>query len=156
MASTSAATPTVSDRQQSVPTAAGTPVQRSFRGVIRDSYEEEGGRIVTALAADLDSTGLSDKEIEERTGVGAAQLSRIRNGQAHPPGALLAWAIEQSRHMPARVLVAICAAGEGEFKPRPPPSVEDRYAATYEVLGEMGIDEVVLARVARKLGMVKP
>ena len=156
MAPTCASTPTVSDTQRDVPHVAGAPTQRSFRGVIRESYEDEGARIVDALAADLDSTGLSDKEIEERTGVGAAQLSRIRSRQAHPPGALLAWAIENSRHRPARTLVAVCAAGEGEFNPRPPPSVEDRHAATLDVLHEMGIAEVVAAKVARRLGMVKP
>ena len=156
MASTHTLSPTVSDQQRDVPTAAGTPAQRSFRGVIRESYEDEGSRIVSALAEDLESTGLSDKEIEERTGVGAAQLSRIRNGQAHPPGALLAWAIEQSRHRPAHVVVAVCAVAEGTFTPKPPPSVEERHAATLDVLHEMGIGDVVVAKVARKLGVVKP
>jgi transcriptional regulator with XRE-family HTH domain len=147
---------TGSMRQCDVPNAAGAPVQRSFRGVIRATCEGEGSRIVAGLMEDLDSTGYSDEEIAERTPVGAAQLSRIRTGQAHPPGALIAWAIEQSRHRPPHVVVAICAVAEGEFKPRPPPSVEERHAATLDVLHEMGIGEVVVERVARKLGAVKP
>jgi transcriptional regulator with XRE-family HTH domain len=156
MASTCAATPTVSNSQRLPTNAEGPPVQRSFRGVLRDSHEEEGGRIVAALFDDVDSTGFSDDELEERTGVAAAQLSRIRHGQAHAPGKLLAWAIEQSRYRPPRVVVAICAAAEGEFRPKPPPSVEERHAATLDVLHEMGIGEVVVERVARKLGAVKP
>jgi transcriptional regulator with XRE-family HTH domain len=156
MTSTSAAKPTVSDTQRAMTTDAGPPVQRSFRGVIRENYEEEGALIIAALAKDLESTGYSDAEIEERTTVAAAQLSRIRSGQAHPPGKLLAWAIEQSRIRPPAVVVAICAAAEGEFKPKPPPSVEERHAATLDVLHDMGIVEVVREKVARKLGAVKP
>lgn len=156
MASTSASDPTVRNSQQTTTNAVGSPVQRSFRGVIRESYEDEGARIVQALVADLESTGLSDKEIEERTGVGAAQLSRIRNGQAHPPGALLAWAIEQSRHTPARTLTAVCAAGEGTFTPKPPPDPAEWLAAYREVLAEMDILDRVHAKAARKLGTVKP
>jgi transcriptional regulator with XRE-family HTH domain len=155
MAPTSAPTPTVSDRQKSA-TVTESPVQRSFRGVIRESYEDEGGRILAALISDLESMHLSDEEIEDRTGVASAQLSRIRHGQAHPPARLLAWAIEQSRNRPPAVVVAMCAVAEGEFKPRPPPSVEERHAATLDVLEEMGIREVVVERVAKRLGVVKP
>jgi transcriptional regulator with XRE-family HTH domain len=155
MASSHAPTSTVSDRQKST-TVAESPVQRSFRGVIRESYEDEGGRILSALIADLDSTNLSDEEIEERTGVASAQLSRIRHGQAHPPAKLVAWAIEQSRNRPPAVVVAVCAVADGEFRPKPPPSVEERHAATLDVLHEMGIGEVVVERVAKRLGVVKP
>jgi hypothetical protein len=156
MTHSSTSTPTGSMRQRDVPNAAGTPEQRSFRGVIRATCEDEGSRIVAGLMEDIDSTGFSDEEIAERTPVGAAQLSRIRTRQAHPPGALIAWAIENSRHRPPHVVVAINDCAGGEFKPRPPPSVEDRHAATLDVLHEMGIGEVVVERVARKLGVVKP
>lgn len=145
---------TVSDSQQSVPHADEPPVQRSLRGVIRGDYADQGAHLIAALAADLDSTGFCDEELEARTGIAAAQLSRIRHGQAHPPGKLIAWAIDQSRHRPPRIVAAICAAGEGEFKPKPPPSVEERHTATLDVLHEMGIDEVVREKVARKLGVV--
>lgn len=156
MPSTSASASTVRDSQEALPTAAGRPQQRSFRGVIRESYEDEGARVLAALCADIDSTHLSDDEIEERTGVAAAQLSRIRHGQAHPPAKLLTWAIEQSRNRPPAVVVAMCSVAEGEFKPKPPPSVEERHAATLAVLEEMGIREVVVAKVTARLGMVKP
>lgn len=156
MASIPASRPIVSDRQDSLTNAAGAPVQRSFRGVIRESHEDEGLRIVAALFDDIDSTGFSDDEIEDRTGVAAAQLSRIRHGQAHAPGKLIAWAIEQSRIRPPRVVAAVCAAAEGEFRPKPPPSVEERHAAVLDVLHDMGIGEVVLGKVARKLGTVQP
>jgi hypothetical protein len=146
---------TGSIRQRDVPNAAGAPEQRSFRGVIRATCEEEGARIVAGLMEDLDSTGFSDEEIAERTPVGAAQLSRIRTGQAHPPGALVAWGIENSRHRPPRVVVAINGCAGGEFKPKPPPSVEDRHAATLDVLHDMGIGDVVVAKVAQKLGVTR-
>jgi hypothetical protein len=157
MTSTCASNSTGSDRQGSMPNAEGAPVQRGMRGVIRlATYEEEGSSIVRAVMEDVDSTGYSDEVLEERIGVGAAQLSRIRSGQAHVPGKLMAWAIENSRHRPARTLVAVCAAGEGEFKPKPPPSVEERHAATLDVLEEMGIGGVVREKVAKLLGVVKP
>lgn len=156
MAYSSAPTSTVSNRQNGLPVQETGPTQRSFRGVIRESYEDEGGRILAALVEDLDSTHLTDEEIEERTGVGAAQLSRIRHAVAHPPTKLLAWAIEQSRNRPPAVVVAVCAVAEGTFTPRPPPSVEERHATTLDVLHEMGIEEVVRDRVAKRLGVVKP
>jgi transcriptional regulator with XRE-family HTH domain len=156
MPSTSATTSTVSNRQDSLPTAAGAPSQRSFRGVIRESYEDEGARILAALCADLDSTRLSDEEIEERTGVAAAQLSRIRHGQAHPPPRLMAWAIEQSRHTPPRTLVAVCSAGEGTFQPKPPPDPAAWFEAYREVLSEMDILDRVHEKAAKRLGVVKP
>lgn len=156
MTQNSAAMSTVSVRQAETTTAAGPPVQRSFRGVIRETYEEQGAHLLAALFSDLESTRLSDDEIEDRTGVAAAQLSRIRHGQAHPPLKLIAWGIEQTRNRPPAFAVATCAAAEGEFKPKPPPSVEERHAATVDVLHEMGIDEVVRERVAKRLGMVKP
>ena len=156
MPSNAASSPTVSVRQGETTNAAGTPVQRTFRGVIRESYEEEGARILAALCSDLDSMHLSDEQIEERTGVAAAQLSRIRHGQAHPPARLLSWAIEQSRNRPPAVVAAMCSVADGEFKPKPPPSIEERHAATIDVLHEMGIAEVVAEKVAKRLGMVKP
>lgn len=156
MASIPGRSPTVSDSQTPLTNAAGTPIQRAFRGVIRESYEEEGGRIVAAVIEDLDSTGLSDIEIQERTGVASAQLSRIRSGSAHPPGSLIAWAIEQSRHNPPRTLVAICAAGEGTFTPKPPPDPAEWYAAYREVLSEMDILDRVHEKAARRLGVVRP
>lgn len=131
-------------------------MQRSLRGVIRDRYEEEGEQIIDALMEDLDSTGRPDEDIADRAGVERAQLARIRQHKMHPPGRLIAWAIDNSRHQPPQVVVAICAAAEGEFKPKPPPSVEDRHAATLDVLHEMGIAEVVRDRVARRLGVTKP
>jgi transcriptional regulator with XRE-family HTH domain len=156
MPSTHARNETVSDSQPKATIAVGAMQQRSFRGVIRESYEEEGARVLAALCSDIESTGLSDDEIEERTGVAAAQLSRIRHGAAHPPAKLLTWAIEQSRIRPAAVVVAICSVADGEFRPKPPPSVEERHAATVDVLREMGIHEVVRERVSKRLGMVKP
>lgn len=156
MASTPAPEPTGTNRQQSTPTVAGVPVQRSFRGVLRQSYEIEGESIVSALLEDLDSTGLPDDEIADRVQMEKAQLSRIRHKQAHPPGKLIAWGIEQSRHRPPRVVVAVCATADGEYRPKPPPSVEERHAATLDVLHEMGIGDVVVERVARRLGVVKP
>lgn len=156
MASTSAPEPTGTNRQQSTPTVAGLPVQRSFRGVLRQSYEIEGESIVSALLEDLDSTGLPDDEIADRVQMEKAQLSRIRHKQAHPPGKLIAWGIEQSRHRPPRVVAAVCATADGEYRPKPPPSVEERHAATLDVLHEMGIGDVVVERVARRLGVVKP
>jgi hypothetical protein len=144
-------------RQRDVPNAVGAPVQRCFRGVIRAAtYEEDGANIVSAVMEDVDSTGYSDERIAELTSVGAAQLSRIRSGQAHVPGSLMAWAIENSRHRPARTLVAVCAAGEGEFKPKPPPSVEERHEAYLAELHDMGLDDVLREKVARRLGVVKP
>ncbi len=151
MASNAASTPTVSDGQH-VPTVAERPAQRSFRGVLRNGYEEEGEHLTDALFEDLDSTGLSDEEIEDRTEVAAAQLSRIRQHKAHAPGKLITWAIENSRHRPAHYLVAVCASAEGTFTPRPPPSVEERHEATLQVLHDMGIGEVVAAKVAALLG----
>jgi hypothetical protein len=156
MAPTFASESTGTNRQLSTPHVAGAAVQRSFRGVLRQTYEVEGDAIVDALMADLDSTGLPDDEIADRVQMEKAQLSRIRHRQAHPPGKLIAWGIEQSRHRPPRVVVAVCATAEGEYRPKPPPSVEDRHAATLDVLHEMGINDVVLARVAAKLGVVKP
>jgi hypothetical protein len=160
MPQTSVTKSTDTDRQQSVTHGEGArmnePIQRSLRGVIREQYEEEGDLIVSALFEDLDSTHIGDEGIADKTGVEKAQLSRIRQGKAHPPGRLIVWAIDNTRHQPARVVVAVCAAAEGEFKPKPPPSVEDRHAATLDVLHEMGIGEVVTAKVQRKLGMVKP
>lgn len=156
MTTSSIANPTDTDRQHPAPTVVGPPVQRSFRGVVRQPYEEEGARIVEALCGDLDSTGITDDEIAERTCVEKAQLSRIRHAQAHPPGRLIAWAIDQSRHRPPLVVAAVCAAAEGEFKAKPPPSVEERHAATLDVLHDMGIHDVVREKVARRLGVVKP
>lgn len=143
---------TVTDRHNSVPHGEEPPVQRSFRGILRKSHEEEGDRLRRALEVDLSSTRFSDEELEERTGVARAQLSRIRSGQAHPPWPLVVWAIDNSLVKPPAVVTAICGVAEGEFKPRPPPSVEDRHQATLDVLHEMGIDGVVLERVVRKLG----
>jgi hypothetical protein len=158
MASSFASRSTDSDRPRSLSTGEGAPrpVQRSLRGVIGAQYEDEGDFIVDALMEDLDSTGLSDDELGERTGVEKAQLSRVRQHKAHAPGKLIAWAIDNSRHQPARVVAAVCAAAEGEFRPKPPPSVEDRHAATLDVLHDMGIVDVVREKVARRLGMVKP
>lgn len=154
MLQTHTPSPTVTDRQGSTTHGEGVPVQRAFRGVIRAAtYEDEGAAIVAAVMEDIASTGYSDDAIEEKTGVAAAQLSRIRSGQAHVPGKLMAWAIEQSRHRPARTLVAVCAAGEGEFKAKPPPSVEERHAVTLDVLHDMGIHEVVREKVAQRLGV---
>jgi hypothetical protein len=146
---------TVSDRQAATTNAAGAPVQRSMRGILRQGVEEEAEEIRLALNRDLDSTGYSDRQIEEKQGTGAAQLSRIRNGQAHAPWDLVVWTIENTRLQPPAVLVALCRAGEGEFKPKPPPSVEERHAATLDVLHEMGISEVVVSKVARKLGVTR-
>ena len=149
--------PTSSDRQHLTPNAEGpAPVQRRLRGVIGESYEDAGDYMHAALWEDLDSTGYSDDDLADRTGVGSAQLSRIRTGQAHPPRKLIAWAIDNSRHRPSRYVVAVCTVAEGEFKPKPPPSVEERHAATLDVLHEMGIEEVVRERVAKLLGVVKP
>jgi transcriptional regulator with XRE-family HTH domain len=156
MALNAALRPTDNESQQATSHVEGRPVQRSFRGVIRGDYEDEGAAIIAALCDDLDSTGLADDEIADRTGIDKAQLSRIRRAQAHPPGRLIAWAIDQSRHRPPRFVVATCAAAEGEFKPRPPPSVEDRHAATLDVLHDMGIDEVVASKVAQRLGVTRP
>lgn len=155
MASSFAPESTGTDSQRVTPTGAGSPTQRSFRGVLRQTYEVEGDAIVAALLADLDSTGLTDDEISDRVQMEKAQLSRIRHRQAHAPGKIIAWAIEQSRLRPPSVVAAVCATAEGEFRPRPPPSVEDRHAATLDVLHDMGIDEVVRERVAKRLG-VKP
>jgi transcriptional regulator with XRE-family HTH domain len=155
IAQSSARLSTVSDRQQSVPHVEGAPTQRSFRGVLRREHEEEGDHLREALDADLDSTRLSDEEIEERTGVARAQLSRIRNGQAHAPWPLVVWAVDNSRLQPPAIVVAMCGVAEGEFRPKPPPSVEERHAATLDVLHEMGISEVVVGRVARKLGVTR-
>jgi hypothetical protein len=155
MTQSSARLSTVSDRQQSVPHVEGAPTQRSFRGVLRREHEEEGDHLREALDADRDSTRLSDEEIEERTGVARAQLSRIRNGQAHAPWPLVVWAVDNSRLQPPAIVVAMCGVAEGEFRPKPPPSVEERHAATLDVLHEMGISEVVVGRVARKLGVTR-
>jgi transcriptional regulator with XRE-family HTH domain len=144
---------TGSDRHSFVPTNAGPPQQRSFRGVIRERHEEEGEQLTAALMKDLDSTGLSDEEIAERTPVGAAQLSRIRSGQAHAPAALIIWAIDNSRIRPPAYATAICGVAEGEFRPKPPPSVEERHAAYLAELHAMGIDAVVRDRVAKRLGV---
>lgn len=151
MPQSSAPPATVSDSQHA-PTVAETPRQRSFRGVLRDRYEEEGEALTDALMEDLDSTGLADKELEDRTGIAAAQLSRIRQHKAHAPGSLIAWCVENSRHRPARYVAAVCAAAEGEFKPKPPPSVEERHEAMLQVLHEMGIDAVVREKATALLG----
>lgn len=155
MASTFALSPTVTDRPSATSNGEGDAVQRSFRGVIRGQYEDEGDHIVDALLDDIDSTGLGDDEVGQRIDMDKAQISRIRQHKAHPPGRMFAWAIDNSRNKPPRVVVAICSAAEGEFKPKPPPSVEERHAATLDVLHEMGIGEVVRERVARRMG-VKP
>lgn len=157
MALSSIPTPTVSNRQDSTPNAAGRyPVQRRLRGVIGESYEDAAAYLHEALWEDLDSTGYSDDDLADRTEVGAAQLSRIRTRQAHAPQKLITWAVDNSRHRPPRYTIAICTISEGEFKPKPPPSVEDRHAATLDVLHEMGIEEVVREKVARILGVTKP
>lgn len=153
MGSNAAQIPTVTNRQESSPTVVGSPIQRSFRGVIRDSYEEGGARLVAAVLSDIDSTGLTDDEVCERLSLEKAQLSRIRHGQAHLPGRLVMFAIDVSRHRPPLCVSAACAMAEGEFLPKPPPSVEERHEATVAVLHEMGIDEVVRAKVARRLGV---
>lgn len=145
--------PTVSDRHGSATNGPGSPSQRSFRGVLRREHEEEGDNLRAALEADLDSTHLSDEELEDRTGVARAQLSRIRSGQAHAPWSLVVWAVDNSRNRPPAIVSALCAVAEGEFKPKPPPSVEERHEATLDVLHEMGIDAVVRERVARRLGV---
>jgi hypothetical protein len=149
-----ASTSTVSDRQELTPNAPGRapPVQRRLRGVIGESYEDAGAYIHAALWEDIDSTGFSDDDLADRTGISGAQLSRIRTRQAHAPDKLVTWAIDNSRHRPPRYVVAVCTVAEGEFKPKPPPSVEDRHAATLEVLHDMGIEEVVRERVTKMLG----
>lgn len=158
MASTHTLGATGSDRQEALPTAVGAaPVQRRLRGIIGETYEDAGDCIHAALWEDIDSTGYADDDLADRTGIDAPHLSRIRTGKAHAPRKLIAWAIDNSRHRPARYVVAVCAVAEGEFKPKPPPSVEERHAATLDVLHGMGIAEVVRERVAAKLGMmVKP
>jgi hypothetical protein len=151
MASTLAQQPTVLDSPHPKP-AAETPVQRSFRGVLRDLHEEAGEHFTDALFEDLDSTHRSDEELGDLAGVDKAQLSRIRRHQAHPPGKLISWAIENTRIRPPAYVAAVCASADGEFMPRPPPSVEDRHEATLRVLHEMGIGEVVVSKVTALLG----
>jgi transcriptional regulator with XRE-family HTH domain len=144
---------TVTNRRIPVTHGEGAPTQRSFRGVLRREHEEEGDNLRAALEADLASTHLSDEEIEDRTGVARAQLSRIRSGQAHAPWVLVVWAVDNSRLSPPAIVVAMCAVAEGEFKARPPPSVEERHAAYLAELHAMGIDAVVRERVAKRLGV---
>lgn len=134
-----------------MPPESSEPQQRSLRGVIRGKYEEEGDRIIDALLADLDSTGLTDDEIAERSDIDKAQLSRIRARKAHVPGKLLSWAIDQSRHRPPRFLVACCAAGDHEPKPLPPPEPAAFLAAYQAELAEMGLEDLLRQRVARRL-----
>jgi transcriptional regulator with XRE-family HTH domain len=123
-------------------------VQRSFRGVLRAAAEEEGERLRTALLADLDASGLPDAEIADKVGIDRGQMSRIRQGKAHPPEALVVWAIEHGRLQYVR---AVCAVAEGEFKPRPPPSPEERLQALEDELAAAGLAEHFRLRVARRL-----
>jgi hypothetical protein len=152
MTSTCTRNLTDSDRQQSVSNDEGARVQRSFRGVLRSKLEDEADDLRDAFNKDLASTGYTDEQVEERTPVDRAQLSRIRNGKAHPPFSLVVWVIDNSRISPPAIVRAICGVAEGEFKPRPPPSVEDRHAATMTVLREMGIADVVVEKAMRLTG----
>jgi hypothetical protein len=156
MTNTFASKPIDSDRHIPVRHAEGPaepPMQRSFRGVLRREHEEEGEHLRAALNADLESTHYTDEELEERVEIDRAQLSRIRTGKAHAPWKLVVWAADNSRLRPPAIVCAVCAVAEGEFKPKPPPSVEDRHAAMLDVLADMGIETVVREKVAKRLGV---
>jgi len=121
---------------------------------VRTETEREGSALVDALLEDLDSSGLMDAEICERTGTDRGHLSRIRAKQAHPSGALVAFAIDHSRIRPPRYLTVACGIGDHEPKPRPPPSVGAVLEAYRDELAASGLDEHYRERVERRLGVV--
>jgi hypothetical protein len=109
--------------------------------------------LLEALLEDIDSTGRTDLEIGDETGVGKSHISRVRQRLAHAPNALVRWATENSRHQPPRYLRVACSFAQYEPKPKPPPDLAERYAVLLEVLRERG-DEHVLQSMERRLGAV--
>lgn len=126
----------------------------SYRARTRNVHEEAGAELTDALFEDLASMQLQDAEVCERSGIDRPHFSRVKARQAHPPESLIAFAIGNSRHRPARYLVVSCALGEHEPKPKPPPSVGDVLEAYRAELADMKLDSLVRERVERRLGVV--
>lgn len=125
------------------------PEQRSFQ---MDTDIHAGStRIVKALKQDWEESGWSLERLGDKLERDPAQLSRIFDGKgANPPPDLLAWAAANGPNR--RTLAALNDVG-GCVAPRPKPPAQAKhwYAATLEVLDEMGIGEVVRERARLKL-----
>jgi hypothetical protein len=132
------------------------PRRSAMRERQRTAVEAEADVLIDALFEDLASTGLQDAEIAERSGTERGHLSRVRAKQAHPPQALIAFAIDHSRHWPPRYLVALNAVADYEPKAKPPPDVSAVFSAYRdEVIAAFPeLDAILIQRVERRLGCV--
>jgi hypothetical protein len=132
------------------------PRQTQLRARQRLAVEITGDELIDALLEDLASTNLLDTEICERSGTDRGHFSRVKAKQAHPSQALVAFAVDQSRHRPPRYLVAINALADYEPRPRPPPDVGAVLEAYRDELRSKfpELDDVLRGRVERRLGVV--
>jgi hypothetical protein len=130
--------------------------QTQLRARQRSAIELTGDELIDALLEDLASTNLLDAEICERSGTDRGHFSRVKAKQAHPSQALVAFAIDQTRHRPPRYLVAITALADYEPKPRPPPDVGAVLEAYRDEVRSRfpELDDVLRNRVERRLGVV--
>ncbi len=113
--------------------------------VLRNGYEDEGARILSAIIDALSAAGKSMDDVAADLEIDPAQLSRILHGRsAHIPPRLLAYVIWQDRR---RMFVRhLCELAEGEYKPKPPPGADAALAALKSALIDMGIWEAVANR----------
>jgi hypothetical protein len=132
------------------------PRQTQIRARQRSVFEGFGVELIDALLEDLASTNLLDAEICEYSGTDRGHFSRVKAKQAHPSQALVAFAIDQSRHRPPRYLVAVTALADYEPKVRPPPDVGAVLEAYREEVRSRfpELDEGIRNRVERRLGVV--
>jgi len=130
------------------------PRRAPLRERQRSEVEIEGDGLTAALLEDIDSSGYSDVEVCDRSGTDKGHMSRIRAKAAHPPQALVAWAIDHSRHRPPRYLVVACSVADHEPKPRPPPDVSAVLDAYRAELAAGGLDDHFRERVEKRLGVV--
>lgn len=116
----------------------------------------EAKALIDALVEDLDSTGLFDHEIADQSGTERSHIVRVKARAAHPPQALVAFAIDHSRLRPPRYLVVLNAIGGYEPKPRPPPDVSEVFTAYRDEIRTSfpELDDVLRERVERRLGVV--
>jgi hypothetical protein len=132
------------------------PRQSPLRVRQRSQLELEGEALIDALLEDLATTKLLDTEVCERTGTDRGHFARVRAKQAHPSQALVAFAVDHSRHRPPRYLVVLNSIADYEPKPRPPPDLAAVLDAYRDVVAGMDpdFDALVRAKVERKLGVV--
>lgn len=108
---------------------------------LRAAYEESGDRLLKSIVNALTAASKSLDDVAADIGIDPAQLSRVLHGRsANIPPRLLAYAAWHDRaHLFVR---EVCALAGGEFKPKPPKSVEEKYAALRAALMERGLWDV--------------